>query len=146
MHPLIQSLPHFLSIQLGGRKKQFPSLLPYHYKDTERPLLLPNVLIHWKWRSAERNSDIHGRKISVCCVGGKTITEGSSHVSWVLLSFIRVIFPWIHVCYRVEHNTIAESFGAMTTRISHKDWETWVFAGRGTIYSSSDRVGCLPEA
>lgn len=85
-----------------------------------------------------RNSDIHCRKITVCRVGGKIITEGSSHVSWVLLSFSRVIFHWIHVCYRVEHNTIAEPFGVMSTGISHKDWETSDFAGRGTIYISSD--------
>lgn len=129
--------PTFSKHSIRG-KNQFQSLLPYQDKDTEWPLLLTNVLIHWKWRSAVRNSDIHCRKITVCCVGGKIITEGSSHVSWVLLSFNRVIFHWIHVCYRVEHNTIAEPFGTMTTGISHKDWETSDFAGRGTIYISSE--------
>lgn len=44
----------------------------------------------------------------------------------------------------MEHNTIKEAFGTMTIRISHEDWETSDFAGRGIIYISSDRVRCPP--
>lgn len=144
MHPLIQSLPHFLSIQLGGKRNSSPC-----FRSSIKTLSDPCFFLKFSSTESEGAqwetlTSIAGK--SLCAVvGGKIITEGSSHVSWVLLSFNTVIFHWTHVCYRVEHNTIAEPFGAMTTGISHKDWEPQTLLEEEQ-FISAQTVSCLPVA